>query len=374
MYRLNVVVIALLSLITTTGNKLAFAQINAVGSIYLDGVGDYVNLFFLEQDSIIIESRTFTIEAWALTSGVGGVGNQNPIFVQRDEPGAAQSSTIHLTGPSSSDNIASFGLRSSSGATQGDLASISGIAHGEWHHYAGVADSSKMSLYIDGELASATDINHSGNYTTSIDNIEIGRHLWVINGETSVNYFNGVIDEVRIWKKVLTEEKIRATMGDTLGPAYYTTADSGLVGYWRFDELEDLGVGDAGVNDARDYSVLRNHGDLHGDAKLVYDTPIPIPTGTGLSTELSKVVQLGQNYPNPFRNETTIWFDLQRSSTVSLKVFDMLGREQDQLASGRYSPGRHLIEWRPGNLASGLYLLRMHTDEGTEVSRIIVLR
>jgi len=45
-----------------------------------------------------------------------------------------------------------------------------------------------------------------------------------------------------------------------------------LIGYWRFDQLEDLGIGKAGVNDVRDYSINKNHGDVIGDARLSGNT------------------------------------------------------------------------------------------------------
>ncbi len=46
-------------------------------------------------------------------------------------------------------------------------------------------------------------------------------------------------------------------------------ADSGLVGYWRFDQIEDLGINNDGPDDVRDLSVLHNHLDLMNDAHLV---------------------------------------------------------------------------------------------------------
>ena len=59
--------------------------------------------------------------------------------------------------------------------------------------------------------------------------------------------FNGKIDEVRIWNVARTESQIQNTMNTILSPEYYSTSDSGLVGYWRLDEgtgqtAEDLSV------------------------------------------------------------------------------------------------------------------------------------
>lgn len=74
--------------------------------------------------------------------------------------------------------------------------------------------------------------------------------------------FDGSIDELRIWNVARTQSQILSTMNDTLSPDCYLTVDSGLVGYWRFDKLEDLGVNTDGADDFRDFSVNKNHGDL----------------------------------------------------------------------------------------------------------------
>ena len=58
-------------------------------------------------------------------------------------------------------------------------------------------------------------------------------------------------------------------MNSPLDNSYLNTANSGLVGYWRFDQLEDLGINNDGADDVRDLSNLHNHLDLKGDAHLV---------------------------------------------------------------------------------------------------------
>ncbi len=71
-----------------------------------------------------------------------------------------------------------------------------------------------------------------------------------------------------------------------------------------------------------------------------------------------------QNYPNPFNPETVIRFDLASQEYVSLKVYDLLGREVATLVEGKMPPGRHQAIWNrtqnPGqSLASGVYLYRL---------------
>ncbi len=69
---------------------------------------------------------------------------------------------------------------------------------------------------------------------------------------------------------------------------------------------------------------------------------------------------LGQNYPNPSNPRTTITFEIGASSTVSLKVYDLLGREIATLVDGEMLPGTYAREFDGGNLASGVYYYRLN--------------
>ena len=63
---------------------------------------------------------------------------------------------------------------------------------------------------------------------------------------------------------------------------------------------------------------------------------------------------LSQNYPNPFNPTTTIAFNIPSKSFVSLKVFDMLGKEVATLASEEMSTGNYTRQWNAVNVSSGM--------------------
>jgi hypothetical protein len=65
----------------------------------------------------------------------------------------------------------------------------------------------------------------------------------------------------------------------------------------------------------------------------------PLPVQMTKFTAMSKVLALDQNYPNPFNPSTTINFTLAEDSYVSLRVFDMLGREVQTLVNGEMKAG-----------------------------------
>lgn len=64
------------------------------------------------------------------------------------------------------------------------------------------------------------------------------------------------MDELRIWNYQKSSHQINALKVAPLDVSYYNTIDSGLVGYWRFDVLEDLGVNNDGRDDIRDFQFL----------------------------------------------------------------------------------------------------------------------
>jgi hypothetical protein len=83
---------------------------------------------------------------------------------------------------------------------------------------------------------------------------------------------------------------------------------------------------------------------------------------------------LSQNYPNPFNPTTTISYDLPKESFVSLKVFDLLGREVASLVSEEMSAGNHSRQWNTSNVSSGIYFYRLQAGTFTETKKLVLLR
>jgi len=102
--------------------------------------------------------------------------------------------------------------------------------------------------------------------------------------------------------------------------------------------------------------------------RFVYgtDPPTSVPAYDG---RVPTRAALLQNYPNPFNPSTTIRFRLAEAGSVSLKVFDLLGREVATLATGRYSPGDHDIQWSAPGIAGSVYLCRLEVTTQVEGAR-----
>ena len=78
--------------------------------------------------------------------------------------------------------------------------------------------------------------------------------------------------------------------------------------------------------------------------------------------ELPSGYELEQNYPNPFNPTTNINFTVKNSGLVSIKVYDMTGREVATLANGRFTAGTHTATFDASNLASGVYLYSLQAN------------
>jgi len=95
------------------------------------------------------------------------------------------------------------------------------------------------------------------------------------------------------------------------------------------------------------------------------------------SAELGKgfqKVRLEQNYPNPFNPTTTIGFSVRSSGFVSLKVYDVLGREVKVLVNEFKKAGRYEVKLDASGLPSGVYLYRLCTAGHAEARKLVILR
>lgn len=93
-----------------------------------------------------------------------------------------------------------------------------------------------------------------------------------------------------------------------------------------------------------------------------------------ISTEIPKSFSLDQNYPNPFNPVTNIRFDLPKSSSVKLLVFDLLGREMSALVNGQLIAGTYQVDWNASNYPSGVYFYKLMTDNFNATKRMVLVK
>jgi hypothetical protein len=83
---------------------------------------------------------------------------------------------------------------------------------------------------------------------------------------------------------------------------------------------------------------------------------------------------LAQNFPNPFNPSTTIRFAIPSPGFVTLKVFDVLGREVATLVRDRVAAGEYSVAWNAVSCASGVYYYKLETTNAVLVKKMILLR
>jgi hypothetical protein len=102
-------------------------------------------------------------------------------------------------------------------------------------------------------------------------------------------------------------------------------------------------------------------------------------TAVGDEVSLPETYQLSQNYPNPFNPTTIIKFQLPKESFVSLKVYDITGKEIKTLLNGNISAGYHSVSWNATDndgrkVSSGIYFYRITTPEFSSVKKMMLLK
>jgi hypothetical protein len=98
---------------------------------------------------------------------------------------------------------------------------------------------------------------------------------------------------------------------------------------------------------------------------------------TGMSEEknsLSSGITLGKNYPNPFVRETQITFTVAIPGFVSLKVFNIQGKEVSTLVNKKMELGCYTIIFDAAGLPGGVYYYCMKTDKEMDVKSMILLK
>jgi hypothetical protein len=83
---------------------------------------------------------------------------------------------------------------------------------------------------------------------------------------------------------------------------------------------------------------------------------------------------LGQNYPNPFNPMTRIEYTVAEASHITMKVFDMTGREVVALVDGQIEPGRYQATFDGSRYASGMYIVRLTSGGKREIRKMLLMK
>ena len=132
---------------------------------------------------------------------------------------------------------------------------------GQWSHMAATYDGSEVKLYRNGALVDSADAMGNVQWSGAPAEMVLGN----FPKDGTGHFFEGKIDEVRLWNVVRTKDQLKASREINL-----TGEETGLVGYWRIDEGSGASTADS--------TATANHASINGAAWLVQDSPIEFKT------------------------------------------------------------------------------------------------
>jgi sugar lactone lactonase YvrE len=203
-------------------------------ALQLDGTDDYVVI----PHSDILKPSTITVEAWIRADSWATNMHENVIVGSGDNEIGAEGYTLRCGANGTLD----FALGSNSSWQNASSPAL--MQAGVWTHVAGTFDGTTIKTYINGVLEGSLDISGSAiNYLTKTP-LQIGEEPGYPG-----RFFHGLIDEVRVWNYARTSQELQSTMNEILNGD-----ETGLVGYWRFDQTFS--------NQFKDHSGNNNSGIL----------------------------------------------------------------------------------------------------------------
>lgn len=157
----------------------------------------------------------------------------------------------------------------------------------------------------------------------------------------------------------------------------YYSSNNGLSWVNVNSNINGLRVyGQIGVDNNYLYCIAYKNYSSEPDYVRLYRRPLSDFTVgvSAISSETPSRFTLGQNYPNPFNPSTKISFSIPKNEFVSIKVFDISGKEIAQLVNNEMKAGSYEYTFNGSSLASGVYFYRISTPNFTETKKMTLVK
>jgi hypothetical protein len=93
-----------------------------------------------------------------------------------------------------------------------------------------------------------------------------------------------------------------------------------------------------------------------------------------LKNELPTTYSISQNYPNPFNPTTKINYSVPKTSYVTVKVYDILGRVVATIVNENKPVGNYSVQFNANRLTSGIYFYRMESGSFSQTKKLLLLK
>ncbi|MDD5530782.1 MAG: T9SS type A sorting domain-containing protein [bacterium] len=215
----------------------------------------------------------------------------------------------------------------------------------EWTHITLLYDNGYLKVYKNAKLFGSKNVGII-TLPANVGNLKIGNIP-----------FKGVIDEIKIWNRALSQDEINVSYNSSAHNLFY-----------RFPNLTD----------GESYEFYAYASDLNGHSAKTETRKITIDTSIvsveEASDTLPKTYSLSQNYPNPFTKSTVIKYQLPAKSKVSLKLYDLSGRCVKELVNKEKLPGYYKITLTPKNYPNGIYFAKFSAGAYRETRKLILMK
>lgn len=220
----------------------------------------------------------------------------------------------------------------------------------QWYNLAVTYNGSIMKMFLDGNLIqekAATSLIASNTFPLTIG----GQ-----NGNFWNRNLNGKIDEVRISSV--------ARYDTNFVPSIHFDNDNYTRALYHFNEATGDIVYDSSGNN--------NNGTIYG---AIWSNDVPGVTGvTEEAMDKPEKFLLYQNYPNPFNPSTSIEYQIHEPSFVTLKVYDVLGKEIITLVNQEKQIGSYDVEVNATGLPSGIYFYKLQAGSFVQTKKMVVMK
>ena len=189
------------------------------------------------------------------------------------------------------------------------------------------------------------------------------------NGEGDGNTLNDMV--ITDYQTVKLRAERQGCVNGRVYTIYLAAQDAaGNIGTAEYKVSVPVGKKQTAVDDGIVYEVYSEFEVPEVNSQQLAKSSPEAETENLLPEEFS----LAQNYPNPFNPVTTIRYALPENSHVSIKVYDMLGREVTELVNSIKNAGNHEVKFDASNLSSGVYIYLMEADNFREIKKLVLMK
>jgi hypothetical protein len=224
--------VILLTFCFTISAKPSFAQY----ALDFGGNGTNTNTYVTFGNAAGLGLSTFTLECWFRRDGTGTTANSGsgglyaiPLVTKgRGEDDGSIVDMNYFLGIRGSDNVLAADFEDTATGLNHPIVGLTSIANGTWYHAAATYDGNKWQLFLNGILEGEAAVGK----TPRFDSIQHAGLATALNSTGVVEgYFDGTMDEVRIWNYARTQAQIESTINSEI-----QAAQPGLVARWGLNE------------------------------------------------------------------------------------------------------------------------------------------